>query len=471
MSNNQKSNRMLFRRKKLGVALIAIVLALLTAKPVWRALAAAGDLDMSFSGGGRYKLPLAFPASNTGYGRNVDEVLIQADPNNVQVERVIAAYSNGLTCIAPGANYDFLLTRLTSSGTKDSAFGNNGYATINFDSTGLPVQNGTVTALALQSNNKILVAGNLCTGGGNAVGLARLTVDGDLDTSFSGDGLWFFLGISEVSDMVVQSDGKILLVGRMLDSTGTYWKSALWRFNTNGTPDGSFGTNGYLHTTVWSGSSTDGGVREGFKSVYVQSDGKIVALNNNGSGYRLRRYTANGAVDFTLQVNAATGDSGNSIRPVSSNIWVIGSTGGSSGQYGAIFARNSANGSPDASFGDNGKVVSSQPSVWADSAPMPFSFPSKYVIAGWNSYPPVNFGRNEKAVITRYSGTGVLDTSFGTNGSTEETIGFLFVSPHSRYSSIRIGLSGKIVTGGQGGNFDLGFPPNEFGVVARYLGN
>ncbi len=197
-------------------------------------------------------------------------------------------------------------------------------------------------------------------------------------------------------------------------------------------------------------------MREGFKSVYVQSDGKIVVLNNNGSGYRLRRYTANGAtVDFTLQVNAATGDTGNSIRSVGSNIWIIGSTGGSAGEYGAIFARNSVNGSPDASFGNNGKVVSSQLSVWADSALMPFSFPAKFVIAGWNKTDGSSpYNPPAKAVITRYSATGLLDTGFGTNGSTE-TAGFDLYNwwgplPDSRYYSVRVGLSGKIVAGGYG---------------------
>ena len=334
----QARNSRNWTRKTASCACAFVAMALL-AYPVWRTLAAGGNLDTSFSGDGRYTLPVVYPASNTGYARNVDEALIQTDPNNATVEKVIAAYSYKLAYLAPSASYDFLLTRLHPSGTKDSTFGNNGVAAINFDGTGLPTQNGTVTALALQSNGKILVAGTLWNNGVAVAGLARLTFDGALDTSFSGDGLWFFLGSSEVSDMVVQSaDGKILLAGRMLDSAGTYWKSALWRFNTNGTPDGSFGTNGYLHTTIWSGSSTDGGVREGFKSVYVQSDGKIVVLNANGSGYRLRRFTASGAVDSTLQVNAATSDSGNSIRPVGSNIWVIGSTGGSTGQYGAIHA-------------------------------------------------------------------------------------------------------------------------------------
>jgi uncharacterized delta-60 repeat protein len=441
--------------------------AALMAYPVWRTLAAAGDLDTSFSGDGRYTLPLAFPASNTGYATNVDDVLIQTDPNNPTVEKIIAAYSEDrASFLVPNVGYDFLVTRLHPSGTKDSSFGNDGYAVVDFESIGLPTQVSTVTALAQQSNGKILVAGTLYNSQIPIAGLARLTLNGDLDTSFSGDGMWFYLGSSEVSDVIVQSDGKILLAGKMKDSTNTYWKSALWRFNSNGTPDASFGTSGYLHTTVWFGSSTDGGVREGFKSAYVQSDGKIVVLNNNGSGYRLRRFTASGAIDSTLIVNAPTGERGNAVTGVSSKIWVVGSKEQQGVKYGAIFSRTSTGGL-DTAFGNGtGYVLAAQASEWTDFAHVPFSFPSKYVIAGWNKYT----GQGSYAVITRYSATGSLDTTFGTNGSTE-TAGFDGY-PHSRYSCIRIGLSGKIVTGGQAGQFDsIAGLPFPTGVVARYWGN
>ncbi|MFN0110002.1 MAG: delta-60 repeat domain-containing protein [Blastocatellia bacterium] len=480
MNRYRKLNYALFHRRQIGLAVFVAMLAL-AAYPAWHTLAAGGNLDTSFSVDGRYALPWVPPYTQYEYQRHVEALLIQPNPNNVLDERVITAYSTDLVRNEPIENKHFELIRLTSSGAKDSTFGNNGSAVVNFASTGLPPSNGTVKALALQSNGKILVAGNLDNGSNNTniVGLARLTVDGDLDTSFSDDGLWFFFGISEVFDMIVQTDGKILLAGRMKTGAGTYWKSALWRFNSNGTPDSSFGTNGYLHTTVWTGSSTDGGEREGFKSVYQQADGKIVALNNpddlykdsddiNGYGYRLRRFTASGAVDSTLQVNASTGDRGNSIRPVGSNIWVV----GSSGEYGAIFARNSTNGLLDTSFGNNGKVVSSQPSVWSDINSRPFSFPTKYVIVGWNKAEGFQLWQKPaKAVITRYSATGLLDTSFGTNGSTETTGFYLSMFgtfPDSRYYSVGVGLSGKIVAGGSGysGGVLVGS-----GAVARYWGN
>lgn len=476
MNAVRKLTHTLRHRTGICLSLAVVALALLAAKPIWRALAAAGDLDTSFNYDGKITMPMSNPGSVQDAAMNA--ILVQPDPNNLQSEKVVVA-SPAPTgqCGVLQAGIGFDLERLNSSGTPDYSFGNNGSANIYFSGTGLPAHSGRVTAMASQANGKILVAGILClitngpngpVSGGSVAALARLSADGVLDTSFSDDGLWFFFGISEVSGMVIQSDGKILLVGRMKDSSNTYWKSAMWRLNSNGSTDTSFGTvNGSMNTLVWTGSSTDGGVREGFKSVFVQSDGKIAVLNNNGDGYRLRRFTASGATDYSLYVNASPGDQGNSIRGVGSSIWVI----GSSGDYGAIFARNSINGLPTAGFGTNGKVVSSQPSVWTSSASVPFSFPAKYVVVGWNKYNAP--GEISRAVVTRYFASGALDTGFGDNGSVE-TAGFDITSggfnESSRYHSVRVGLTGRIVTGGTTSAFSSN-NPTVYGVVARYLGN
>ncbi|MFN8004554.1 MAG: delta-60 repeat domain-containing protein [Acidobacteriota bacterium] len=482
MSNNQKSNRMLVHRKKLGVALIAFVLALLTAKPVWRALAAAGDLDTSFSGDGRFTPPALF--SDIGYARNFPEVRIQADPNNPQVEKVIVPYSEKLpfSCYVGSDAYDFLVTRLTASGATDSTFGFNGAMAVSF--AGLPGivgGKGYISALELQSNGKILLAGQIETCTGYLVGLARLTFDGAMDTTFGTGGRIVLNGQAEVFDMAV-SNGKILLVGRKQEwdgNSGTPWISAIWRFNADGTPDTTFSLDGVRTLSVWPDTSTNNGGPEGFKSVAVQPDGKIAVLNSTFSGsYRLRRFTSTGVFDNTLLVNAAAGEYGNTIRAGSSSIWVVGAKEQQGVKYGAIFSRNTSNGSVDTTYGGgDGMALSAQPSEWSEMASVPFSFPSKYVVAGWNTYPFLG-ELDYKAVITRLSGTGVLDTGFGTNGSVE-TVGFIypgyssddFASPDSRYFSVRIGLSGKIVTAGQAGNFSFTAPPTEFGVVARYLGN
>ncbi len=459
-----------------GVALVALSCL---AYPVWHTLAAGGNLDTSFSSDGKYVLP-----HSPSYLRStkVPDVRIQIDPNNPQIEKVIAPYSNPtgsplLDCISV-LPYDFAVTRLTSTGLRDTNFGVSGVREINFNTLGFTLGKGQVTALELQTNGKILVAGNLhdCPYNSNsAAALARLTFDGDLDTSFGNGGRWAFLGISEVLDMTVQQDGKIILVGRSKVSAASAWKSALWRINANGTIDTSFGTNGFFSIAVWPDNSTASyaDTYEGFKSVYVESNGNIMALSSSPTaGYRLRRFTASGSLDIYWHVNAAEGSFGNTIRPAGSNIWVVGAKFIGGVKYGAIFARQKSNGSADLTFaGGAGVALSAQPSVWADVSGVLFSSPAKYVVVGWNVYPgPYSVERFEqpKAVITRYSGTGVLDSSFGTNGSTEETD--FSTLPNSRYFSVRIGLSGKIVTGGQAGFVDP-YSPVYRGALARYWGN
>ncbi|MBL8171840.1 MAG: hypothetical protein JNJ50_27015, partial [Acidobacteria bacterium] len=241
------------------------------------------------------------------------------------------------------------------------------------------------------------------------------------------------------------------------------------------TPDTTFSLDGVRTLSVWPDTSTNNGGPEGFKSVAVQPDGKIAVLNSTFSGsYRLRRFTSTGVFDNTLLVNAAAGEYGNTIRAGSSSVWVVGAKEQQGVKYGAVFSRNTSNGSVDTTYGGgDGMALSAQPSEWSEMASVPFSFPSKYVVAGWNTYPFLG-EPDYKAVITHLSGTGVIDTGFGTNGSAE-TVGFSYpaggTSPDSRYFSVRIGLSGKIVTAGQAGNFSFTAPPTEFGVVARYLGN
>ncbi len=482
MNTVRKLTHTLFHRTGICLSLAVVALALLAAKPIWRALAAGGDLDTSFSGDGRFTPPAFF--SDIGYARNVPEVRIQADPNNPQVEKVIVPYSEKLpfSCYVGSDAYDFLVTRLTASGATDSTFGFNGAMAVSF--AGLPGivgGKGYISALELQSNGKILLAGQIETCTGYLVGLARLTFDGAMDTTFGTGGRIVLNGQAEVFDMAV-SNGKILLVGRKQEwdgNSGTPWISAIWRFNADGTPDTTFSLDGVRTLSVWPDTSTNNGGPEGFKSVAVQPDGKIAVLNSTFSGsYRLRRFTSTGAFDSTLLVNAAAGEYGNTIRAGSSSIWVVGAKEQQGVKYGAVFSRNTANGSVDTTYGGgDGVALSAQPSEWSEMASVPFSFPSKYVVAGWNTYPFLG-ELDYKAVITRLSGTGVLDTGFGINGSVE-TVGFIypgyssddFASPDSRYFSVRIGLSGKIVTAGQAGNFYVTVPSIEFGVLARYLGN
>jgi uncharacterized delta-60 repeat protein len=117
---------------------------------------------------------------------------------------------------------------------------------------------GFINTFVTQSDNKILVGGNFTEIDGNArEGIARLNADGTLDTSFVTQSWGTF---SEVRDIVIQNDGKIVCVG--------YFTSGSRRINTDGTLDTSFNV------------STGSNQPEFFNNDYFHS----VALLTSGSG-------------------------------------------------------------------------------------------------------------------------------------------------------------------------------------------
>ncbi|RYY92986.1 MAG: hypothetical protein EOO11_20485, partial [Chitinophagaceae bacterium] len=116
--------------------------------------------------------------------------------------------------------------------------------------------NGNVYALALQSDGKVLVGGAFTTVNGTARNyLARMNVDGSVDTTFTGSG-----ANDEVYSLAVLSDGKVLVGGWFTTINGTT-RNCIARLNANGSVD-----------TAFTGAGANGPV----KSLALQSDGKVL---------------------------------------------------------------------------------------------------------------------------------------------------------------------------------------------------
>lgn len=104
---------------------------------------------------------------------------------------------------------------------------------------------------------------------------------GSLDLTFDTDGK-VTTGIGSTNDygqsVVIQSDGKLVVAGG--SSNGTNYDIALARYNSNGSLDNSFDTDGKVTTAI--SSKDDIG-----NSVALQSDGKIVVagMSSNGTDY------------------------------------------------------------------------------------------------------------------------------------------------------------------------------------------
>jgi uncharacterized delta-60 repeat protein len=117
---------------------------------------------------------------------------------------------------------------------------------------------------------------------------------GDLDPTFDGDGKVttdFAGGIEEAFGFGLQGDGKIVAAGIALGSgSGDF---ALARYNSDGSPDTTFDTDGKV-TTDFSGSGAQA------SAVVIQGDGKIVAAGGAfvwTSDIALARYKADGSLD------------------------------------------------------------------------------------------------------------------------------------------------------------------------------
>ena len=135
----------------------------------------------------------------------------------------------------PVDEYTTVITvrRLNADGSRDDGFGQQGVVTIPFMAGG-----SAATALALQADGRIVVAGWTApdTGGSSELAVARLHPDGALDASFDGDGR-ATVGISSSPlNIAVEQDGGLLLAASTQD------EFALVRLTSSGTADLSFST-------------------------------------------------------------------------------------------------------------------------------------------------------------------------------------------------------------------------------------
>lgn len=134
---------------------------------------------------------------------------------------------------------DFAFVRYNADGALDASF--NGTGKLLVDING---QDDGITAIALQSDGKIVAAGyetNAGTAMGN-VAVVRITSGGVLDNSLNGDGkLTTDLGgnLDKATGIVIQADQKILLT-----ATGSDNNFTVLRYTTTGDLDPGFGING-----------------------------------------------------------------------------------------------------------------------------------------------------------------------------------------------------------------------------------
>ena len=142
--------------------------------------------------------------------------------------------------------------------------------------------NGTVNALALQTNGQILVGGNFTSYNGTPRNyLARLNPDGSLDATFNPAGNLN----AAVNAIAVQTGGQVIVGGGFTSAGGVSGQDYLARLNADGTFDPSFDPGSGANAPVFAlGLQPDGNIVVGgeFSTLNGQSLNHIARVTANG---------------------------------------------------------------------------------------------------------------------------------------------------------------------------------------------
>lgn len=354
--------------------------------------------------------------------------------------------------------------RYHPDGTLDKTFGNGGTGTI------FSAVNGT-TALAIQSDGKIIVAGGQPVGTHYDFAVARYNPDGTIDAGFGSSGL-SVTPISNTYDDIaravsIQTDGKIVAAGYVSDSNLSYnnlspnYDFALVRYTPNGTLDAGFGSGGKVITDIGANRHDDA------RGLGIQIDGKIVvagwSINNPGSGnpnndFALVRYNQDGSLDVGFGTGGTViSDLGSTVDQA--NALVIQSDGTivvAGGAHGADFAvaRYTTSGSLDMSFGNSGVTITPVSADTDLATAVRLQSNGKIVAAGISET-----GGNYDFALVRYNQNGSLDANFGSGGTVISDLG----STSDQAYALAIQSDGKIVTAGK-----TAISGKDFIAVARY---
>lgn len=234
-----------------------------------------GTLDNTFGTGG--KVTTVIGDYNYGYS-----IAIQPDG------KIVVAGDGGINFDANLS--DFTIVRYNSDGSLDDSFDSDGIVITDIDGT-----DDYVRSIAIQSDGKIVVAGETKVLFLFQMALTRYNIDGSLDATFDSDGIVTTdLGTiygEGAHDVAIQDDNKIVV-------TGDYF--ALARYNNDGSLDNTFGIGGIV--------AVDSELDVAYaRSLVLQTDGKIIVAGSsmtlNGNDFALARYNTDGSLDTSFDTD------------------------------------------------------------------------------------------------------------------------------------------------------------------------
>jgi uncharacterized delta-60 repeat protein len=375
----------------------------------------------------------------------------------------VAIQSSDNKIVVTGTSNDnFAVVRYNPDGTLDTTFDGDGKVTTDIGS----LTQDVAKDVAIQADGKIVVVGdtvNTAALSDKKFALVRYNTNGSLDSSFDGDGKVVTQIGSSVSGTLtavkVQSDGKIVVAGYYLYNYTSNYKWIAARYNVNGSLDTSFDTTGY--STL--------GVGDGDDFLYdlsIQTDGKIIlagsgsiSATTNTSRIVVLRLNTNGSNDPGFSAFTAIGSSSraNAVTTQSDGKVVVAGYTSNGGTSDFALVRYNTNGTLDSSFDGDGQVVTSFGSGGSSYAnDISIQADGKIIAAG---VAPTNSSGGTSIALVRYETDGSRDILFGSLGRKTDR----FFASGGVSQAMVLQPDGKIVVAGYGSISSS----NDF-AVARY---
>lgn len=365
------------------------------------------------------------PDAGFGPAGTPGKVVLDFGMDNYVSAHAMAIQSNGNISVAGSIDKDLVLFQFKPDGTPDQGFSENGYAIIH-----RPIEFKEQTVKTLyQAEGKILRAGIVEDTGSSKIMLQRLNADGSIDEQFDqlvlGNADFQNHEIQRFSSLGINQEGEIFLAGTIASPIDpNTWTEVPYIVKAlqNGELDQAFGTNGIALL------SDNKDISE-HPTLSLFKNGRIlVSAEINSRLHHIKLLPdGNPDLDFGSEgkiINEfATADlTPASILILEDNAFIVGGIGYKNGLF-FFCSKYQENGTPDSTFGDEGKVTLPVPTDYfffftygsTDALLQP---DGKILFAG-----SIFSNNNSDFGLIRLEKNGTFDQSFGNNGFVQTDLG------------------------------------------------
>lgn len=446
------------KQKILLLSLFILTLTFFAQTAKAQSLLSPGMPDPSFGIDGRVIIPV-----KTGSNFSYTDTVLQPDG------KILVLATTG-DIVNNAVSYRLILIRLNANGTIDSSFGTDGISNIPVEAS--PQGNPYGKYLYVLPDGKIIIIGTI----DGDFGLFRVDANGSLDTSFGVNGIvrTNFADSDEISTetvrgFIVRPDGRFIVYGHSQVRSAIFpcqqstclgapvQRFAIAQYNTDGVPDGTFGSGGLRKDTFFPYGNDP-------SKAFLDTDGKLSIIGAfipevfpNGTyilSYGTVRYDEYGAIDYSYGTNGLLNltTPQNLYTPLQNGKFVANVYCGPG--CGVKLTGFNSDFSIDTTFGTNGVTYYSQDIGVTSLDVQP---DGKFIFSGYS----IQNGRYE-ARLRRYNANGTIDNTFKEIVTDLDGENKLF----SRPSRIVFQPDGKILVASPVNGAD-----NYYGVVImRFIG-